>query len=98
MRDLMRKWRDEYDYVILDTPPVLAVTDAVRLSSQADSVLLVMRSGQTTREALARCCDLLNQANVPVLGIAVNAVNYRAAGPYYAYYPQLEKTYYREVY
>jgi len=44
-RDLMQSWRTRYDYVILDTPPMLAVTDAVRLSGQADSVLLVIRSG-----------------------------------------------------
>ncbi len=96
MRDLLRGWRETYDYIIIDTAPVLAVTDALRLSPEADSVLLVMRSGQTTREALARACDLLNQAAVPVLGIVVNAVNYRT-GAYYSYYPQLEKTYYQRA-
>lgn len=95
MRELMQSWRTRYDYVILDTPPMLAVTDAVRLSSQADSVLLVIRSGQTSRDALARACDLLNQASVPVLGIVVNAVSSRSAGSYYyGYHPQLAKGYY----
>ena len=98
MRALLGKWREQYDYVIIDTPPILAVTDAVRLSSQSDSVLLVIRSGCTTREALARSCDVLNQASVPVLGIVVNGVNSRAAGPYYyGYYHELMKKYYREV-
>ena len=95
MRELMESWRTRYDYVILDTPPILAVTDAVRLASQADSVLLVIRSGQTSRDALARSCDVLNQASVPVLGIVVNGVSSRSAGSYYyGYHPQLEKSYY----
>ena len=98
MRTLMESWRERYDYLILDTPPILAVTDAVRLSSQADSVLLVIRSGQTSRDALARSCDLLNQASVPVLGIVVNGVSSRSAGSYYyGHYPQLAKGYYRDA-
>ncbi len=97
MRELIRRWREEYDYIIIDTAPILAVTDALRISVEADSVLLVMRSGKTTREALARACDLFNQSAVPVLGIVVNAVNSRSSGPYCSYYPQLEKTYYRQV-
>ena len=96
MRALMESCRERYDYVIVDTPPILAVTDAVRLSSQADSVLLVIRAGQTPRDALARSCDLLNQATVPVLGIVVNGVSSRSAGAnYYGYYPQLAKGYYQ---
>ena len=96
MRELMTCWRERYDYVIVDTPPLLAVTDAIRLSSEADSLLLVMRSGQTTREALARSCDLLNQAHLPVLGIVVNGVDVRTSGYYYGYYPKLTKSYYQD--
>ena len=97
MREFMSAWREQYDYVIIDTPPMLAVTDAVRLSTLADSTLLIVRSGQTTREALARSCDRLNQERVPVLGIVVNGVDLRAAGSYYyGYYPELSKTYYHE--
>jgi len=54
-----------------------------------------MRSGQTTREALMRSCDLLNQARVPVLGLVVNAVNVREAGAYYyGGYPAFNDAYY----
>lgn len=97
MQGLMNSWREQFDFVIVDTPPVLAVTDAIRLSRDADSMLLVMRSGSTTRDALGRTCDLLNQARIPVLGIVVNAVNLRSAGPYYySYYPEISRTYYQE--
>lgn len=97
MRELMRAWREQYDYVIIDTAPILAVTDALRIAPEADSLLLVMRSGQTTREALARACSSLNRHAVPVLGIVVNAVNFRSSKPYYGYHEQLEKTYYRQT-
>jgi capsular exopolysaccharide synthesis family protein len=97
MRQLMAAFREQYDYVIVDTPPVLAVTDAIRVSSQADSVLLILRSGQTTREALARSCDLLSQSKVPVLGIVVNAVDFRSTSSYYyRSYPELAKRYYTD--
>lgn len=95
MRELLESWRTRYDYLILDTSPILAITDAVRLSSHVDSVLLVIRSGQTSRDALARSCDLLNQASVPVLGVVVNNVSSRSAGSYYyGYHRQLAKGYY----
>lgn len=97
MRDLMKSWRAQYDYIVVDTPPVLAVTDAVRLSALADSTLLIVRLGHTTRDALLRSCDLLNQERIPVLGIAVNGVNRASAGSYYyGYYPELNKAYYHE--
>src|SRR5579862_318353 len=48
MQDLIRDWRKHFDHVIIDTPPVLSVTVAVLLAVQADSVTLVVRSGQTT--------------------------------------------------
>jgi len=95
MRELMMVWRAEYDYIIIDTPPILAVTDALRLSDQADSVLVVLRADQTPREALARTCDVLNQAHIPVLGIVVNDVKFGSgASYYYGYSPELAKIYY----
>jgi capsular exopolysaccharide synthesis family protein len=95
MRQLMISWRETYDYIVIDTPPVLAVTDAVRLSSHADSVLLILRCGHTTRQALARSCDVLNQSSVPVLGIVVNSVDFQSSGSYYyGYYRELAKRYY----
>jgi capsular exopolysaccharide synthesis family protein len=97
MRDLMTSWRAQYDYIVLDTPPILAVTDAIRLTSLADSALLITRLGQTPRDALARTCDMLNQERIPVLGIVINGVNPRSPGSYYyGNYPGLSKTYYHD--
>ncbi|MGB8065105.1 MAG: polysaccharide biosynthesis tyrosine autokinase [Candidatus Sulfotelmatobacter sp.] len=97
MRDLIARWRNEFDHIIIDTPPCLAVTDAVLLSPEADRVILVARSGQTTRPALRRACDLLLQVNARVMGIVLNALNLQATGGYYYYYRgQYSNHYYSE--
>jgi capsular exopolysaccharide synthesis family protein len=77
-------FRSEYDHVVIDSPPILSVTDAVLISVLADSVLLVIRSRQTTKGALRRSLDVLHQANACVMGIILNAFNVN--GEEYAYY------------
>jgi len=86
MRVLLEQWRQEYDHIILDTPPTLSVTDAVLLSVKADAVLLVIRSGQTTKDALRRARDLLLHVNAKVMGVVVNAVDLSAPDLNYQYY------------
>jgi succinoglycan biosynthesis transport protein ExoP len=85
MRDYLARWRNEFDHIVIDTPPCLSVTDAVVLSPEADRVILVARSGQTTKPALRRACDLLLQVNAKVMGIVLNALNLRSADGYYYY-------------
>jgi capsular exopolysaccharide synthesis family protein len=85
MKDYIARWRNEFDHVIIDTPPCLSVTDAVVLSPLADRVILVARSGQTTRPALRRACDLLLQVNARVMGIVLNALNVHSAEGHYYY-------------
>ena len=77
-------FRSQYDHVIIDTPPILSVTDAVLVSVFTDSVLLVIRSRKTTRGALRRALDTLHQANSLVMGVVLNAFNVN--GEEYAYY------------
>jgi len=79
-------WRTQFDHIVIDTPPVLSVTDAVLLSVVADRVLLVIRSDQTTKHALRRSRELLLRVNANVLGVVVNAVNVHAPDAYYYYY------------
>jgi polysaccharide biosynthesis transport protein len=86
MKEHLARWRDEFDHVIIDTPPCLSVTDAVVLSPDVDRVLLVARSGQTTKAALRRACDLLVQVNARVMGIVLNAFDLRSADSYYYSY------------
>lgn len=84
---LLRTLRAQYDLVIIDTPPVLAVTDAAVIGQHAGTTLMVVRYGmdQTREVALAR--QRLEQSGVTVEGAIVNAVEPRSAGPYvYSYY------------
>jgi succinoglycan biosynthesis transport protein ExoP len=85
MKDYIARWRDVFDHVIIDTPPCLSVTDAVLLSPEADRVILVARSGKTTKAALRQACDLLLQVNAKVMGIVLNALDRHSADGYYQY-------------
>ena len=82
--EMLESLRSEYDHIIIDSPPILSVTDAVLMSVLADSVLLVIRSRKTTKGALRRSLDVLHQANSRVMGIVLNAFNVN--GEEYAYY------------
>src|SRR5205807_6498117 len=85
MRDVLTELREQYDHIIVDTPPTLSVTDAVVLSTRADAVVLVIRSGQTTKPALRRARDILAQVNARVAGVLMNAVNLNSPDYYYYY-------------
>jgi exopolysaccharide transport family protein len=86
MKDHITRWRDEFDHIIIDTPPCLSVTDAVVLSPEADRVILVARAGKTTKAALRRACELLLHVNARVMGIVLNALDLRSGGGYYYTY------------
>ncbi len=80
MADLMAKMAARFSYVIIDSPPVLAVTDATILSTCVDHVLLVAASGSTTRAGLLRARRILANAGAHVLGVAVNKIDPRFQG------------------
>ncbi len=98
MKDMLDDLREQYDHIVIDTPPTLSVTDAVVLSPRVDSVVLVIRSGQTTKQALRRARDILMQVNAHVTGVLLNAVDL-SSPDYYYYYEYQGKyggLYYRE--
>jgi polysaccharide biosynthesis transport protein len=97
MRDLLEELRGQYDHIVIDTPPTLSVTDAVVLSPRADAVILVIRSGQTTKQALRRSRDILTQVNAKVSGVLLNAVDLSSPDYYYYYeYQGKYSRYYRD--
>jgi polysaccharide biosynthesis transport protein len=97
MRDMLAELRDQYDHIVLDTPPTLSVTDAVVLSPRADAIVLVIRSGKTTKQALRRSRDILMQVNAKVSGILLNAVDLSSPDYYYYYeYHGKYARYYRD--
>ncbi|MGA2966717.1 MAG: polysaccharide biosynthesis tyrosine autokinase [Terriglobales bacterium] len=85
MRDLIAELREQFDHIVIDTPPTLSVTDAVVLSPRADATILVIRSGHTTKQALRRARDILMQVNAHVAGVLLNAVDLTSPDYYYYY-------------
>ena len=77
--------RKRYKFIVIDSPPIMAATDAVILSVVADGVLLVVRSGETPKEAFTRTRDLLMAVKCRMLGVVLNAVDSSAPDYYYSY-------------
>ena len=75
MRGLLEECRAEYDHVIIDSPPVLLVTDAVLLAQDVNAVLLVSRIGITPRGSLQRATEMLQSGEHHVTGIVVNDIS-----------------------
>ena len=84
MSSLIAQWREEYDHVVLDSAPVLMVSDSLPIAAQADGVVLVVRSGSTRKTALARSYELLTRSSANILGAVVNDVDLRLEN-YYTY-------------
>jgi capsular exopolysaccharide synthesis family protein len=79
--------RDDFDMVLLDSPPVLPVTDAAVLSAQADATLLVATAGKTRRRDFGRAVELLHQVDAPLVGSVLNGVSTASGYGYgYGYY------------
>jgi len=85
MRALMERIGQIYSHVVIDSPPVLSVTDGVVLSRMVDAVVLVIRHGKSTKNALRRSRDLLTRSGAPMAGLVLNAVEVNSPD-YYGYY------------
>lgn len=85
LADAIAELRAKYKFIVIDSPPIMAATDAVILSVQADGVLLVVRSGETPKEAFTRTRDLLTSVKSRLLGVVLNAVDASAPDYYYSY-------------
>jgi non-specific protein-tyrosine kinase len=86
MAELIARLTRLADVVIFDSPPVLAVTDAVVLGRQVDGVVLVTDARQTREMALARAVTELQNTGTNVLGVVLNRLDSRSGGYYYYYY------------
>lgn len=77
MEEQLRQWTAEFDRIVLDTAPLLAVADTQAVAVFADTVVLVTRAGMTRRRALIRARDQLLRINAPIAGVVVNDVDVR---------------------
>lgn len=85
MRQLLQRCRGMYTHIVLDSPPLLSITDSIVLAHDADAVVLVVRQGKSNKHAVRRARDLLLRAGTKITGIAFNAVDLNSP-EYYAYY------------
>jgi succinoglycan biosynthesis transport protein ExoP len=85
LAEAIAELRTKFKFVVIDSPPIMAATDAVILSVQTDGVLLVVRSGETPKEAFTRTRDLLVSVKCHILGVVLNAVDSGAPDYYYSY-------------
>src|ERR1700678_1812459 len=85
IREAIAELRLRFKFIVIDSPPVMAATDAVILSTVTDGVLLVVRSGETPKEAFTRTRDLLAAVKCRLLGVVLNAVDSSAPDYYYSY-------------
>lgn len=84
---LLRRLESSYDLIIIDTPPVLAVTDATVIGQHVGTTLMVVRFGMTQEQEITLAKRRLEQSGVTVQGAIVNAVEKRGVGNYvYGYY------------
>ncbi len=74
--------RDNCDILLIDTPPVLPVTDALVVSRHVDATLLVARSKRSTKRQIARANELLKQVNAPLVGTVLNGVVHESGDRY----------------
>jgi polysaccharide biosynthesis transport protein len=95
MKDLIAKWSAHYDFVIIDSPSLLAVTDAAVLAKNADLTLLVVRHEQSTRKSVERAWQRLRSDPESRVGLVLNAVN-RGSTAYDEYFGSYGNSYYGE--
>ncbi|MDZ7317984.1 MAG: polysaccharide biosynthesis tyrosine autokinase [candidate division KSB1 bacterium] len=87
MKQCIAELKNRFDIILFDSPPIMAVTDAAVLSSEVDGVILVVKAGQTDRNAVVRSYEILKNIPNRILGALLNVVNVEGIyGSYYYYY------------
>jgi len=94
MSKLIDKLEAEWDIVLFDSPPIVAVTDASMISSELDAIALVVKAGQTERSAVDRALDTIKNVKAPLIGAILNGATQESLGGKYAYYYSYYNYYY----
>ena len=85
MRNLLDDVKSEYDHVLIDSPPIISVTDAGTIGHLTDGVLMCVQAGRTQRGVLKRAIELLNQSRTNVLGYVLTNIEYHLPEYIYRY-------------
>ncbi len=94
MEELLTGLEERFDIVLLDTPPSVALSDAVTLSRRVDGLLLVVKEQSVSRAVVKQTIDMLNQVEANILGVVLNNVDLQRSGSKYKYYYAYRDDYY----
>ena len=94
MSHLVDQLEHEWDMILVDSPPIVAVTDASMISGEIDAIALVVKAGHTQRSAVDRALDMLRNVRAPMIGAILNGANQESLGGKYAYYYSYYNYYY----
>ncbi|UCD70827.1 MAG: polysaccharide biosynthesis tyrosine autokinase [Syntrophobacterales bacterium] len=86
MQRLLTLFAEKYDRIIMDSPPVLAVTDSIVLSRLVEGIILVVGAGTSSRNGVARSVELLKEVNAQIVGAVLNNLNVEKERYYYSRY------------
>jgi capsular exopolysaccharide synthesis family protein len=92
-KDAIGYLRDEFQHIIIDTPPTMSLPDSRVISSMADAVILVLRHNYTPRETARMTRQMLTQVHADIIGVILNQVSYQKRG-YGGYYYRKYHYYY----
>jgi succinoglycan biosynthesis transport protein ExoP len=84
VRQLLGEMGSHYDYVIVDSAPILPVSDSVALAGSVDGVLVVAHAGRVTEGNVTETLERLDRVSAPILGLVLNQASQASKG-YYAY-------------
>jgi capsular exopolysaccharide synthesis family protein len=94
MSQLVAQLEKDWDMVLFDSPPIVAVTDASMISGEIDAVALVVKAGHTERAAVDRALDMVRNIRAPLIGAILNGASQESLGGKYAYYYSYYNYYY----
>ncbi len=98
MREVLAQLRNEFDFIILDSPPLIAVTDPLVLSTHVDAACLLIRSGKANKDTILRAKQLLEKGRAKIIGVILNDVDYNYVyGDYKSYYSYYNGKHLKEV-
>ena len=90
MKRLIQEFSEQFDVVLIDTPPIVAVTDAAILAQEVDGVILVLASGEVNKEYAQRAKETLDKVGAKILGAVLNKVEIKTSEYYYYNYNNAE--------
>ncbi len=85
LKELLEEAKNEYDYIIIDTPPIVSVTDSTIVASSVNENILIIKQSKADKKLISRATQIFEQLNIKFTGAVINAVSSNSSS-YYGYY------------